>query len=65
MNEFDSKGVKKALMKKIKQDKSIFYKFKFHKVMKYAAVAVTTPTSKFVIRILIIEASPPNIFTAK
>ncbi|MDO5977468.1 FecR family protein [Flavivirga spongiicola] len=40
MNEFDSKGVKKALMEKIKQDKRIFYKLKIHKVMKYAAVAV-------------------------
>lgn len=40
MNKFDSKGVKKALTKKIKQDTSIFYKFKIRKVMKYAAVAV-------------------------
>jgi hypothetical protein len=37
MNEFDSNGVKKALAKKIRQDRSVFYKYK---VFKYAAAAV-------------------------
>ncbi|MGY0425453.1 MAG: FecR family protein, partial [Polaribacter sp.] len=40
INEFDSKGVKEALMKRIKQDKNIFYKLKIRKVMKYVAAAL-------------------------
>lgn len=32
MNEFDSKRVKKALAKKIGQDKSVFYKYRINKI---------------------------------
>ena len=40
INEFDSKGVKKALTKKIKQDKSVFYKYNVYRGFKYVAAAV-------------------------
>ena len=40
MNEFDSKSVKNALAKKIRQNKNAFYKYRLHKITKYAAAAI-------------------------
>ena len=40
INEFNSKSIKKALVKKINQDKRVFYKHRLYKITKYAAAAV-------------------------
>ncbi|MBU2950599.1 DUF4974 domain-containing protein [Tamlana agarivorans] len=39
-NEFDNKNVKNALSEKIKQESSVFYKYKVYNVLKYAAVVL-------------------------
>ena len=40
INEFNSKSIKKALVKKINQDKRVFHKHRLYKITKYAAAAV-------------------------
>ncbi len=40
LNKFNSDAVKIALRKKKRQDKSVFYRLRTHKVLKYAAAAV-------------------------
>ena len=40
MKKFDTENVKKEYLSKIKKDKSVFYRYRFHEISKYAAAAV-------------------------
>lgn len=61
MNKFDSSGVKKALLKKIRQDRFVFYQ---KKVVQYAAIALMVFGSGYFFRHHLFNPSSETPFTA-
>jgi ferric-dicitrate binding protein FerR (iron transport regulator) len=59
MNEFDSKSAKKEYLRKIREDKRMFYKLKRSKVFKYAAAAILVLGMSYFFQLTILKTSTP------
>tara|TARA_B110000240_G_C13451643_1_gene432788 strand:+ start:85 stop:1236 length:1152 start_codon:yes stop_codon:yes gene_type:complete len=59
MNEFDSKSARKEYLRKIREDKRMFYKLKRSKVFKYAAAAILVLGMSYFFQLTILKTSTP------